>query len=217
MQFAQRPMDHEKSVFSNQCVFKVPVIRIFGITPSGQKACLFVHKVYPYFYVEIPRRLHKHVRTSADYDPIVAEYLQNFGNILESLIRDEDERGFRKHAKVDGVERYKDKSKRLRPYVHDLSVCMKKIFFGYCHQMQPFFKVYLYDPSKIKLASSLCRKSTLMSATRVWRKNDAADEGMQPYEAHISYELQFMVDHNIRGMDFVDVNRFWFREPLPYR
>lgn len=33
---------------------KIPIIRLFGVTPSGQKGCVHVHDCYPYFYVELP-------------------------------------------------------------------------------------------------------------------------------------------------------------------
>jgi DNA polymerase zeta len=32
-------------------VNRVPVVRVFGATPAGQRACVHLHKAFPYLYV----------------------------------------------------------------------------------------------------------------------------------------------------------------------
>ena len=48
---ALKDLDTCYSDFRSSAIEKVPVIRIFGATPVGQKACVHVHGVFPYLYV----------------------------------------------------------------------------------------------------------------------------------------------------------------------
>ena len=36
----------------NSTLPRVPVIRIYGPSSMGEKTCLHVHQVYPYFFIE---------------------------------------------------------------------------------------------------------------------------------------------------------------------
>jgi DNA polymerase zeta len=41
----------------NTSLPRVPVIRIYGASSTGMKACVHVHQVYPYFFVEYGGKL----------------------------------------------------------------------------------------------------------------------------------------------------------------
>ena len=46
-----RNLDVTYSDFAGEVIKKVPVIRVFGATPTGQKCCLHIHGIFPYLYV----------------------------------------------------------------------------------------------------------------------------------------------------------------------
>lgn len=41
----------------NSSLPRVPVIRIYGVSSVGKKACVHVHQVFPYFFIEYPGKL----------------------------------------------------------------------------------------------------------------------------------------------------------------
>ena len=53
-QDSSNDFDPVYSMFRSAPIQKVPILRVFGITPAGQKACLHIHGIFPYLYVPMP-------------------------------------------------------------------------------------------------------------------------------------------------------------------
>lgn len=46
--------DPQFSLFSAKAIERVPIVRVFGATPVGQKTCLHLHGSFPYLLVPAP-------------------------------------------------------------------------------------------------------------------------------------------------------------------
>jgi DNA polymerase zeta len=54
-------IDHmmvKSDILDNSTLHRVPVIRVYGDSSKGVKACVCIHQVYPYFFVEYTGSLH---------------------------------------------------------------------------------------------------------------------------------------------------------------
>ncbi|OMO68819.1 hypothetical protein CCACVL1_19807 [Corchorus capsularis] len=128
------------SSFQGEKVNEVPVIRIYGSTPAGQKTCLHIHRALPYLYVPL-----------ADILP------------QGSYTRQEEE------ACTDALALALEKALKLkgsvgskRQHVHGCSLVRAKRFYGYHSSEELFVKIYLYHPHDVSRAANLLLAGTVL-------------------------------------------------------
>ena len=95
--------------------------------------------------------------------------------------------------------------------------------YGYHENEELFLKIYLYNPAHVKrwvrvkltLDSCSCSYShTVFASHRLSELLSAGvlkDGILQPHEAHIPFVLQFMIDYNLYGMNFIHFSSIKFR------
>ena len=120
-------LDLKSSPLTGRKLRNVPIIRIFGATPRGQKALLHLHGVYRYFLVPFDGE-----RTDGKSLKRLAEELE------EEMRRAGGERFAGDHA-----------------LVLDLSIEPLTPFYGYHEEARPFLKVTMVTPGHVDLAARL--------------------------------------------------------------
>ncbi|KAJ2492023.1 DNA polymerase zeta [Coemansia sp. RSA 2050] len=76
-------------------------------------------------------------------------------------------------------------------------------FYGFCAGYHPFLKIFLANPGMLARASSLLASGAVMG-----RRHEI-------FESHLSYTMQFLVDYNLYGVDWVRLDKVLYRSPLP--
>ncbi|CAM6089940.1 unnamed protein product [Calypogeia fissa] len=90
-----------------------------------------------------------------------------------------------------------------RQHVHSCSLVRGRKYYGYYPNEQLFIKIVLYYPQEVSRMSTLLLSGGIMN------------HKFQPYEAHIPYLLQILIDYNLYGMGHLHVSSVKFRNPLP--
>ncbi|XP_068432657.1 DNA polymerase zeta catalytic subunit [Clinocottus analis] len=130
-----KDLDVCHSEFRESGVKKVPVVRIFGATPAGQKTCLHLHGVFPYIYVpydghgQQPERYLRQVAFSIDRALNVA-----MGN------------------PASGAQ-----------HVFKVVLVSGMPFYGYHAKEKHFMKIYLYNPQMVKRVCELLQSGAVMN------------------------------------------------------
>ncbi|KAI9084855.1 hypothetical protein K1719_033261 [Acacia pycnantha] len=165
------------SSFHGGKVNEVPVVRIYGSTPAGQKTCLHIHRALPYIYVPC-----------ADI-PLQSDQ--------------EDVYTYKVSASLEKALELKGSSGLTRQHVHGCSLVRARRFYGYHSSEELFVKIYLYYPQDVSRAANLLLAGAVLG------------KSLQPYESHIPFILQFLVDYNLYGMGHLHLLKMKFRHPMP--
>ncbi|XP_051908620.1 DNA polymerase zeta catalytic subunit isoform X3 [Hippocampus zosterae] len=128
-------LDVRYSEFRKSDVKRVPVVRIFGATPAGQKTCLHLHGVFPYIYIPYDgdgQRPEAHLR-------LVAFSIDRALNVAMGNPASEVQHIF-KVVLVSGMP-----------------------FYGYHAKEKRFMKIYLYNPQMVKRVCELLQSGAVMN------------------------------------------------------
>ncbi|KZV47318.1 DNA polymerase zeta catalytic subunit-like [Dorcoceras hygrometricum] len=182
-------VDISQSTFHGGKVKEVPVIRIFGPTPAGQKTCLHIHRALPYLYIP----------------------WSDLGHIPD------DEVDSCMHAlslDLDKALKLKGNAGSKRQHVHCCNLVRARKFYGYHPTEDLFVKIYLYATENLDEYLSYYPQD-VSRAAKLLLAGGVMDKILQPYEAHIPFLLQFLIDNNLYGMGHLHVSKIKFRHPVP--
>ncbi|XP_032877895.1 DNA polymerase zeta catalytic subunit [Amblyraja radiata] len=123
------------SEFRQAGVSRVPVVRIFGPTPAGQKTCLHLHGTFPYLYVPYDgfgQQPERHLRQLAfSIDRALNVSLGNPSSSIQHVFR--------------------------------VSLVSGTPFYGFHEKEEQFMKIYLYNPMMVKRVCELLQGGAVMN------------------------------------------------------
>ncbi|EIN13737.1 hypothetical protein PUNSTDRAFT_117429 [Punctularia strigosozonata HHB-11173 SS5] len=122
----------------NSTLPRVPVIRVFGNGNVGQKTCVHIHQVYPYFFVEYLGRMEpEHVN----------RYIARLSRSLNHAI---------------AVSMKRNPQSQKSQFVRAVTIVKGVHFYGFHSSYSPFLKVHIADPAVVNRATTILRSGTVM-------------------------------------------------------
>ncbi|XP_045765392.1 DNA polymerase zeta catalytic subunit isoform X1 [Maniola jurtina] len=121
------------SEFRGSDIKQVPVLRIFGPTPEGRKACLHIHGVFPYFYIPCP--------TPNPEPQFLYQIAASLDKALNIALK---------------------QATSANQHVYKITLVKGLPFYGFHDKEHLFLKIFLYNPGLIKQAVELCSNGAIL-------------------------------------------------------
>ena len=174
----------------------VPIIRVYGNSSTGQKTCLHIHQVFPYFYIDYTGSFKPKDGKSTQTETFSFTRIHHFVSVkqhIRNLIHSLN------HAVALSLKRNPAHPKSR--YIRAIILVKGVHFYGFHASYSPFLKVLVADPTYTNRIITLLRSGSVMS-TR-----------FRIYESHINFTLQFMCDFGLYGCGLIDLQEVWQRTP----
>ncbi|KIJ27195.1 hypothetical protein M422DRAFT_785005, partial [Sphaerobolus stellatus SS14] len=126
---------------------KVPVIRIFGLTSTGLRACLHIHQVYPYFFIDY-------------YGSLNPDRVQAYIHKLHSSLN---------HAIA--ISLHRDPTAPNSKFIRQVLLVKGVPFYGFHSAFQPFLKILVADPSYVNRVVTILQSGSVMRTKFVTYEN----------------------------------------------
>ena len=107
-----------------------------------------------------------------------ADFVKTFANACEQALKSSN----RTYKKSSGN------------YIHAVEIVSGIPIYGYHENEQEFLKIYLYNPMHVSVLSDILVYGIVLGTV------------FQPHESHIPFIMQFLIDFNLYGMNFVHLS-----------
>lgn len=177
--------DALRSPIDDSQLRSVPLLRLYGWTPTGARCCACVHNIYPYFLILVPKSMLTDPDPEKAREKIRTQLISAFEKRLEE---------------AEGGNNYGTIHKMNNTHLYDIEFVRAVPFYGYRVTEMLFFKVYCFKASQINELVSYIRNEKIFG------------EQLIPFELQLSPFMHFIVDYNINPLDGMKLSRVFVRE-----